>query len=138
MACPFFHPSEPFEDGAWLKSPRLPLGEPCRGECTAGPSPFEPPLDRLRELCNLGYARGRCERFPADAPSDAVRFSVAGTDAGRVSFVLIFEADYSPARHAAVEYDVQSQRFSPDLEDANVSAQARQFVGSYLKRRIEV
>ena len=39
------------------------------------------------ELCNFGYARGRCASFPADAPADAVRF-----DGNR----YILERNYQP------------------------------------------
>src|SRR6266851_3660207 len=35
LACPFFLPSEKFDDGGWLHPSRLPLGDGWRGVCTA-------------------------------------------------------------------------------------------------------
>lgn len=56
----------------------------------------------LIELCNFGYARGRCARFPADAEADAVRFH--GVDrAGAVRLVCILERNYAPLRHCVLD-----------------------------------
>lgn len=137
MACPFFHPTERFEDGTWLQPPRLPLGDPCRGRCTVlVDDPIEPGLDEVRKFCNLGYARGRCPRFPAafDGP-DAIRFSIANENSDTLSLVCILERDYSPGRHSAMVYDMRSACFTTRSESSNLDAQARQFVESYLSRR---
>jgi hypothetical protein len=56
-------------------------------------------------LCNRGYARGICERFPPSAPFDAVRFSVLDETAESPRFVWILEQDHAPAQFGAFEYD---------------------------------
>ncbi len=76
MACPFFLPSEKFDDGGWLHPSRLPLGSGWRGLCTASSQPEMVPSDeQLKEFCNLGYA-ATCPHLPQERPWDAVRFSV--------------------------------------------------------------
>ena len=138
MACPFFHPAEPFADGAWLKPPRLPLGDACLGRCMAEPAgPVLPSLDELRQCCNLGYARGRCSRFPAASDAmDAIRFSIAGDGGDKVEVVYIYERDYAPVRHGRLLYDAAAACFRDPVESPVLEAQARRFVLGYLTRRI--
>lgn len=136
MACPFFHPDAPIEDGAWLKPPRVPLGDPCKGVCQASPDQHRPSFDDLRALCNHGYARTRCDRFPASATADANRFSIAGDRDGAVELIYIRERDYGPLEHGPATYHVTDQAFTglPDGDTA-INAQARQFIASYLNRK---
>lgn len=77
----------------WSHPPRLPLIEAFEGLCEAGPEPLRPEKAALKEYCNLGYARGRCARFPAHAPWDAVRFTAGAS--GEIRYIL--EKNYSPA-----------------------------------------
>ena len=147
--------------GAWTHAPRLPLGGTYRGVCRAQPADaFEPPESAQRDLCNCGYARGRCDRFPEDGAADAVRFSVTGDRDGRVKLVYIFEKDHAPAGHGALEYEIHDSRLigvstvasriplahargseapilSRDRQGAVVdevlSCQARAFLESYLR-----
>jgi len=70
----------------------LPLIDAWQGLCTLGGS--VPEETEQREVCNTGYARGRCSRFPENAEADAVRFS-AGSD-NRIIWVL--EKDHAPLR----------------------------------------
>ncbi len=70
---------------------RLPLGQAYRGRCHAaatGESPL--PL----KICNQGYARGRCNHFPASHEVDANRFAKLA-DGG---IVWIEEAAHAPLR----------------------------------------
>jgi hypothetical protein len=140
VACPFFHPTEPFEDGAWLTPPRLPLGDPCKGRCTADPgAPVEPPMDDLRRLCNLGYARGACSRFPATAEApDAVRFSVARDRQDLIELIYIVEKDYGPVRHGPLVWETVAGNFTANIDSPALEAQARRFVESYVKRRVHL
>jgi hypothetical protein len=80
--------------------------------------PHEPPEEHQRELCNCGYARGRCPDFPVDAEADAVRFSMKG---GTV--VYIFEKDHAPLRHGVLTLSGASA-------DALLLSQARAFAES--------
>jgi len=139
VACPFFHPTERFDDGTWLTPPRLPLGDPCRGMCMADPStPVEPSLEELRRYCNLGYARGACSRFPSSGEAaDAVRFSIAGDRDGGIQIIYILEKDYGPLRHGPLVWDAATRDFSTGIGSPTIEAQARRFVESYLKRRVQ-
>ena len=59
----------------------------------------QPAESTQREVCNCGYARGRCEHFPAGMEADAVRFSM-GAD-GRL--IYIFEKDHAPLEHGVID-----------------------------------
>jgi hypothetical protein len=116
------------ERGDWIHAPRLPLGDPYRGVCHALESePFEPSESEQRELCNCGYARGRCNRLPENAP-DAVRFSITGDADGRVQIVWVIEKDHSPAEFGTLEYAGGRLSSAGPL----LAAQANAFINSYL------
>jgi hypothetical protein len=100
-----------------MPAPRLPLGGAWAGECTIDGTP-EPSELVQRDLCNSGYARGRCEHFPANAPADAVRFSL--TAAGRLIYIL--EKDHAPLEHG--EIDPVSDLREP------LASQARAFIAA--------
>lgn len=141
MACPFFVPSRRLEIAGWVRPPRFPLGDPFSGACHAQPADVvEPPEARQRELCNCGYARGRCDRFPGDregknAAPDAVRFSVTDDTPQRVLVVYVVEKDHAPAEHGILEYLIEDSRLEgPHISDILVQ-QARAFLESYLSRR---
>jgi hypothetical protein len=89
VACPYFLPSEP----AVADPPRarVPLGRLYSGDCTAL-AVTEPVAPERLERCNFGYSRACCERFPAEATADCVRFSV--NPSGELIYVL--ERDHSP------------------------------------------
>jgi hypothetical protein len=136
VACPFFFPIERLDDGAWLKPPRLPLGDPCRGECRAiTGARVQPSRDELKDFCNTGYARGRCARFPRDTEPDAIRFSMAKDRGGSVDLVYVIEKEYSPLSYGPMKYDCAAASFVESPEDPILRAQAQQFVHSYLNRR---
>ena len=93
MSCPYFCPVAPRARGAGPESAMLPLGDEWAGVCRAAPDPPPEPEEAiLRSLCNFGYARGSCTRFPGDEGPDAVRFSVsrddgASNNSGHVAFL---------------------------------------------------
>ena len=87
MACPFFEPQDLLEDPIFT---RLPLGQAFTGRCHVDESDAELPL----KICNHGYARGRCDRFPASFAVDAYRFAKTSND----GIVWIEEADHAPLR----------------------------------------
>ena len=123
-------PVSPFEQGHWIVPPRLPLNDAFRGVCRAGEEPFEPPERSQRELCNCGYARGRCERFVPGA-ADAVRFSIKAERDGIVDLVWVLEREYAPAEHGSIEYSIAEGRANGAGEV--MAAQVRAFLSGYLR-----
>ena len=135
MACPYFYPVERFDDQAWVKPPRLPLGDAFRGVCRAIPDQsFEPDAQCQRQFCNRGYARAGCARFPHDDGTDAIRFSIESDDGARLEIVYVFETNWSPESYGRTEcsYDgrVEDEQLDPLLR-----RQMEAFLLSYLSRR---
>ena len=139
MACPFFVPSRRLDISGWVRPPRFPLGDPFSGACHARPADIvEPPEARQRELCNCGYARGRCDRFPGDSAADAVRFSITDDTPNRLLVVYVIEKDHAPAGHGTLEYEVNDARLEgPSISDI-LAQQVRAFLESYVSRRAKV
>lgn len=111
MACPFFMPGERDETRRWVHAPRLPLGAHFRGTCRARP---EEMFESGGDACNCGYAGGVCDRFPADAPADAVRFSTDGE-----TLVYVLERAHVPVEHGIFDESVAGEI---------LAAQARAFL----------
>lgn len=131
MPCPFFLPTHRLDCGAWVRPPRLPLGDPYAGVCHSDPSaPVEPPEAHQRELCNCGYARYRCAHFPEDAAADAVRFSVVEDTAGRIELVYVIEKDHAPAEHGRLVYVQDADRLEGPHTTGLLARQARAFLES--------
>ncbi len=120
MACPYFQPTTRLDAGGWDPPPRLPLGDAWSGFCLAlaGRS-FAPPEDVQRELCNCGYARGRCAYFPEESRADAVRFAPQPSEQGDAAILYIFENE-----HAPVDFGV----FREQDHGVAIVAQARAFL----------
>jgi len=131
VACPFFMPEAVIAQDDWLHAPRLPLGGLYGGVCCAGGEPFDPPESSRNEICNCGYARGRCDRFPAEA-ADAVRFSAVSDAPGLLKLVYILEKDYAPAEFGMLEYSLAEARFLSEPASL-LAAQAKAFAQSYLR-----
>ena len=133
VACPFFMPLRRLEHVGWVRPPRLPLGDPWGGTCHARTDDIvEPPDLQQRELCNCGYARTRCERFPGGEAADAVRFSITSDSGGVIRMVYIVEKDHAPASHGVLEFPQSGEIMGvSDL----LAQQARAFLESYLSRR---
>ncbi len=138
MACPYFYPIERFGDKAWPKPPRLPLGDPYTGLCCVDPlREFRPEEAALRELCNRGYARGRCPRFPPGDGPDMVRFSVTGDRDGVVKIAYVVESNGRPFEQGEIEYLAETRRFRPNLTGGMLERQAQAYAESYLRRKSE-
>jgi hypothetical protein len=100
-----------------VHAPRLPLGDFYEGVCRAREGEvWGPPEEVVREACSWGYSRGRCDRFPADAPADAVRFSRCGE-----KLIYILERAGAPVEHGEI--------VDQAAEDV-LAAQARAFMNS--------
>ena len=118
MACPYFVPIHRIGPGPWNPPPRQPLGDTWGGECWATGAASTPSESELREMCNTGYARGRCQRFPESAPADAVRFAISKDQPDGVRYIL--EKDHVP---------VEFGEIGPATEARDVlSRQARAFL----------
>jgi hypothetical protein len=118
----------------WLRPPRLPLGDHWGGACHARTDDIVEPLETLqREVCNCGYAKGRCERFPGGSAADAVRFSVTSDAGDLIRLIYILEKDHAPAGHGTLEYSVTD---SPGEGGSLLEGQARAFLETYLSRRV--
>ena len=133
MPCPYFHPLGQL---AWPNAPRLPLGDAYAGICRADPGhPADPDPVTLRDCCNLGYARGKCPRFPDAAGPDAVRFAVTADAGASIAIYWVRERAHEPFDHGAIEYSVESQAFTAAAVDAAVRQQAEAYVDAYLRRK---
>ena len=135
MACPFFYPIARFETSTWVVPPRLPLGDPYSGECRASDAVYQPDETHIREICNLGYGRSRCDRFPEASSRDAVRFNIT-QDAGElIRIQYVFEKDCWPEAHGVMECSASTGEVSEGPDDAVLKKQAGAFVASYARRR---
>ncbi|HLH43974.1 MAG TPA: hypothetical protein VKV74_13370 [Bryobacteraceae bacterium] len=135
VACPYFLPQCELPDGLWVHEPRWPLGKAFSGLCYSRASePLEPPGQHQEELCNYGYARGRCERFPPGSTTDAVRFSIIEKDALRLRIVYVVEKEHVPARFGTLDYGIHAGAVSHPGPDAVLTRQAEAFAKSYLAR----
>ena len=124
MPCPYFLPTEPLQETGWVRPPRAPLGVLHAGECHAGTAPQPADHDR----CNFGYARGACERFPASARVDAVRFAISGREPDVIRLIYVFERENAPIEHGALSYHVREMRLTGAEERPLLEKQARAFV----------
>jgi hypothetical protein len=135
MACPYFYPVARFETSSWVIPPRLPLGDPYAGECRAAEIAFQPEETRVREICNLGYGRSRCNCFPESAVADAVRFHVAADAGELIRIQYVFEKDCWPETHGVLEYSSTTGDLASGPADEILRKQAAAFVESYRRRR---
>ncbi|MEP7352491.1 MAG: hypothetical protein ABI824_04585 [Acidobacteriota bacterium] len=136
MPCPYFSPERILESETWLVPPRFPLGSAYQGTCLVVASvPFVPALDHQERVCNFGYpttSTAGCERFPSDAPADAVRFAWASQVGSRrksdlVQIVYILEKEHTPAEHGVLDYSLKAASFRPNTCTDPVLAQALKF-----------
>lgn len=134
MACPFFSPSTRLENAGWAVPPRLPLGDAYAGECRAGADAFQPDEVHARQVCNTGYGRGACHRFPQAASSDAVRFHVAEDSAALIRIQYVFERECWPTNDGWLDCPANSGVIH-GTDDAILRSQAAAFLQSYLRLR---
>jgi len=138
MACPYFFPVAPDANRSSMTHATLPLGDAWSGLCHAIPGdPREPATETLYPTCNIGYARGRCPRFPAGDGPDAVRFSISADDGASVRLYYVVERDHLPFAHGPLEYAIAEEAFRQSPEPAAVARLAGAYVSSYLRRKRE-
>jgi hypothetical protein len=135
MACPYFYPVR--DPAPPLESLPLPLGDAWTGLCRAShDTPLEPEPASLVGLCHLGYARGRCARFPKDdLGPDAVRFAVSRDSGASLDLCYVLERDHHPFAHGSLSYSPASRRFISQPSCPIMTRQAEAYVESYLRRK---
>lgn len=141
MACPFFMPSERFEDGVWLHPLRLPLGCGWNGLCTAPEHNGESPSpDELQQFCNLGYA-ANCPRLPRERAWDSVRFGAraiagkANAETPHIRLRYICERSHRPVEHGFLEFNPTQNIWLVRHPDPRIQRMAECFATSFLERR---
>ena len=116
----------------------LPLGDAWAGVCRAVPDqPYPPAESVLEPYCNFGYARGHCDRFPADCGPDAVRFTIVSDDGASLRLYYVLERDHRPFAHGPLEFSVTRGELTTATEGALTSRQVSAYTDSYLRRRSE-
>jgi len=137
MSCPCFSPRQPRAPGFGPNSALLPLGDAWTGVCLAQPGDPVEPIEAQLSLCNLGYARGACPRFPSSDGPDAVRFAIAKDDGNYLQIYYVLERGHHPFDHGTVEYSRDVGAFQPALPATAFNDQAHAYVASYLRRKRE-
>ncbi len=134
MACPWFYPVECLNPGGRKGTP-LPLGDAWSGLCRADAgADWTPDAESVQRLCNFGYAREKCPRFPGDS-ADAVRFSISKDQDGVIGIYWVVEKNHLPFGHGRLDYSTLEGRFAEAPPDALVARQAFAYVSSYLRRK---
>ena len=139
MSCPYFEPLEPRSRATDPRFAMLPLGDSWAGICRADPlSPSAPDESALHTLCNLGYARHSCSRFPPGSGPDAVRFAVCGDSGAAIQVRWAVERDHHPFAHGSFDFLRSTGAFTPEPPTPAILGQAHAYVSSYLRRtRVE-
>ena len=136
MSCPYFYPSAPRSLPSDPKAAMLPLGGDWAGICRTAPEHnWQPDAAMLRPLCNLGYARGVCDRFPDDEGPDAVRFTISSDDGATLRLYYVVERNHHPFAHGALTWPYAIAAFAEPPESLTLHRQACAYVESYLRRK---
>jgi hypothetical protein len=91
----------------------------------------------IREFCNLGYATA-CPHLPPIRDWDAVRFSVANTNANASQFTLWYtcELAHAPVKHGKLTFDLTSGACLNPQADPRIQRLAASYVESYRARNL--
>ena len=137
MSCPYFDPVERHPGAGAPQDAFLPLGDAWTGMCHADPGQIiKPGESALQPLCNLGYARGVCPRFPAgDLGPDAARFTIRQDDGSSLRLYYVLERNHRPFAHGPLEYTLRQEGFTTTPPGSLTDRQARAYVASYLRRK---
>ena len=83
----------------------------------------------------MGYARGRCPRYPETEARDAVRFLIGRDQDELIRIDYVVEHDHHPYSHGTLEYGRVLGSFTGAVESPVLARQALSYVISYLRRR---
>jgi hypothetical protein len=135
MACPYFHAVKPRSQTDNSRSAMLPLGDAWDGLCAADPeAPWEPDEITLLSICNMGYARGCCPRFPSGDGPDAARFTIAADTPETLRVYYVLERNHHPWSHGPLEFSRDGAAFADTTAAESTLQLARAYVKSYLRR----
>jgi hypothetical protein len=137
VACPYFFPVNPWHGDTSRQSAMLPLGGNWTGVCHAIAEKPCPAESSFRTLCNLGYARGSCQRFPDGASPDATRFTISREEGDRVQIYYVVERDHLPYSHGPLGYSLLRREFLDPVPNEIIRRQAEAYIESYLRRKSE-
>jgi hypothetical protein len=110
----------------------LPLGDWWQGTCHAG---GVAEIDLTH--CNMGYARGRCPRFPQKEGPDAHRFTISRHEEEVLRIYHVAERDHYPFEQGPLEYSLSSHALVAPTAQATLVRQAEAYAESYLRRKKE-
>jgi hypothetical protein len=110
----------------------FPLGGSWRGECHAAKA-----AGTLcgGTLCNFGYARGQCARFPGGAGPDAVRFTISSFEPGAIGIYYVAERDHLPFEHGRLEYSPLAGAVTATPASRTLARQACAYAECFLHRK---
>jgi len=111
----------------------VPLGDFYRGECRTQ-TEVHFPDDESLFLCNLGYARQECSRFPAGSPVDQTRFAVADETPPTLLIRVVQEGGCRPLGSVTLEFDADRQVWTTTHGDPIIQRQAEAYLEAYLRR----
>jgi hypothetical protein len=138
MCCPYFDPVAPLAPRSGPAYATLPLGDAFTGVCRATPEQsWQPDDTMLQPLCNLGYARGTCPRFPCGDGPDAVRFTISRDDGASIRLYYVLERDHQPYAHGPLVSTPPQPGFAGEPEGRLTASQAHAYLTAYLRRKAE-
>jgi hypothetical protein len=115
----------------------LPLGDVWTGICQASTDAAIPGDSVLMPLCNMGYARGNCQRFPDAGGPDAVRFTISKDEGPFVHLYYVLERNHHPFAHGPLAFDPATDQWVDPPAGDGLRMQARAYLASYLRRKSE-
>jgi hypothetical protein len=83
----------------------------------------------------MGYARGKCARFPQAGGPDAVRFAIARDADQKILVNFAVEADHHPCSHGSLEFSRPEGKAAGSASGSLLEKQAGAYVAGYLRRR---
>jgi hypothetical protein len=136
MCCPYFSPIGQRREIS-VRSAMLPLGDSWDGVCHARSSGdlWQPDEDTMLPLCNIGYVRGYCARFPQEDGPDAVRFVILGDDGCSIRLQYTIERDHYPYAQGRLEFSRDAGALAGTPVTELLARQAEAYIKSYRRRK---
>ncbi len=126
VPCPYFLPIAPRQETEWFRPPRSPLGVLHAGTCHA----TSEPVATDTTICNIGYARGECPRFPEDASADAVRFHIVSRAESTLELLYVLERAHLPVQQGRLLYSRETRTMTGAQDQPLLTQQALAFANA--------